>query len=197
MKSTSSITNMTCKKLFILPLILAALAAPLCAQTNDSNNNGTNAAVAAAPPTTPTQPPPQMASAPAAIPEQHDSYHPDPDDMIPIFGIVGVFGGGTVVVGLFLYFRYRRNKMLHETLRAMIDKGVNIPPELLSMPPESFAPRPRSDLRTGLILICVGVSLFLVLDPHAARFGLIPVLIGVAFLISWIVEKKKKDQPGK
>jgi hypothetical protein len=198
MKPTSSIMNMTWKKLLILPLILAALATPLCAQTNDSNNTGTNAP-AATPPVTPTQPAPQMAPASAAVPEKHDSYHPqiDPDDIVPIMGIAGVFGGGTVVVGLLLYFRYRRNKMLHETLRAMIEKGVNIPPELLSMPPESFGPRPRSDFRTGLILVGVGVALFFLLPTDTARFGLIPVLIGVAFLISWKVEQKKKDQPGK
>jgi len=193
--------NKIWKKLFILPLALAALVAPLRAQTDDSISNGPSPATAAASPTTPTQSPPQMTPAPAAIPEQHDSYHPDPDDMIPIFGIVGVFGGGTVICAMFFYFRHRRNKMLHETLRAMIDKGVPIPPELLAAPQQNAPPRPRNDLRMGLVLIAIGFGLSSFIPGPERKFGFIPLFIGLAFVISfliaWKMEQKKKDQPGK
>src|SRR5205814_2609855 len=52
--------------------------------------------------------------------------------LIPIVAIVFTFGSPVAVLGLFFYFRYRRNRMMHETLRAMVEKGVPIPPELLA-----------------------------------------------------------------
>jgi len=186
--------NKTWKKLFILPLLLAALVAPLRAQTDDSISNGPNPAAAATPPATP-------APSDALDPHNPKNYPISPEDMVPIFGIVGVFGGGTVIVGLFLYFRYRRNKMLHETLRAMVDKGVPIPPELLGAPQQNTPPRIRSGVRNdfliGLVLVAVGLGLSMLLEGPARKFGFIPLFIGVAFLISWKVEQKKKDQPGK
>jgi len=88
--------------------------------------------------------------------------------MVPILGIIGVFGGGTVICAMFFYFRHRRNKMLHETLRAMIDKGVPIPPELLGAPQENLPPRIRSGVRNdfliGLILIAVGLGLSMLIE---------------------------------
>jgi len=117
--------------------------------------------------------------------------------MVAIMGIVGVFGGGAVVVGLFLYFRHRRNQLLHETLRAMIDKGVPIPPELLAAPQEYTPPRPRNDFLIGLVMVATGLGLWMFIPEPARKFGFIPLFIGVAFLIAWKVEQKKKDQPGK
>jgi hypothetical protein len=198
MKSTTSIMNMTWKKLFILPLILAALVTPLCAQTDDSIYDRTNAA-ASAPPAAPTQPAPQVAPAPpAALDPQNPNHYPiRPDDMVNVIAIVSVFGGGVAVFALFFYFRHRRHQILHETLRTMIEKGVPIPPELLSRPQENAPPRIRNDFRTGLILVCVGLALMMITTYHMPNFGLIPFLIGIAFLIAWKVEQKKKDLPDK
>lgn len=186
----------TWKKLFILPLILTALVTPLCAQTGDSIDDRTNTAVASAPPAAPAQPMAQTQPA-APDPRNPNSYPIRPDDMVNIIAIVGVFGGGVTVCALFFYFRHRRNQMLHETLRAMIEKGVPIPPELLAAPRESAPPRIRNDFRTGLILVCTGLALMMITTYRMPNFGLIPFLIGIAFLIAWKVEQKKKGQPEK
>jgi hypothetical protein len=189
MKSTSSIMTTTWKKLFILPLLLATLATPLCAQTDDSTNNGTNTVA-------PAQP---MAQTPPITPDQYYANQRQirPDDMVNIIAIIGVFGGGVAVCALFFYFRHRRHQILHETLRTMIDKGVPIPPELLAAPQQNAPPRIRNDLLIGLVLVAMGFGLSMFIYGPARKFGFIPLFIGVAFLIAWKVEQKKKGQPDK
>ncbi len=111
--------------------------------------------------------------------------------LVPFATLAGIFG-------LFLYFRYRRNKMLHDTLRAMIEKGVPIPPELLAPPSvQPFATqrmsRKRNDLRTGLVWTAIGLGVtfcFIASQSHAWPLGFIFVLVGVAFLITWKLDQK-------
>jgi len=77
----------------------------------------------------------------------------------------------------------------------MIEKGQPIPPELLQSqdPPR----RPKSDLRSGLVLvgIGIGVGIFLyVQHGNVWPAALIPLLMGVAFLITWKIEANKNGQ---
>ena len=108
---------------------------------------------------------------------------------VVMFSFIGV------CVWLGVSSRLKRNRMLHETIRQMIDKGQPIPPELLQSqdPPR----RPKSDLRSGLVLVSVGigVGIFLFLQHENAWPGaLIPLLMGVAFLITWKIESNKNGQ---
>ncbi|MFH1807844.1 MAG: DUF6249 domain-containing protein [Pseudomonadota bacterium] len=88
------------------------------------------------------------------------------------------------IVASVLFFRFRRHRLIQETLRLMVEKGRDIPPELLV----PVTP-PRSDLRRGILLISVGVgvSTFLLLVAEEAEgawgLGMIPLLIGVAYLV--------------
>jgi hypothetical protein len=104
------------------------------------------------------------------------------------------------VVALVLDYRRRHNKMLHDTLRLMIEKGAVIPPELLQPPARLNLVRKGNDLRTGLILVGVGLGFLLIklLDSHAniGSVGFIPLFIGAAFLISWKVGQNS-SQPDK
>ena len=103
-------------------------------------------------------------------------------------------------IALCLYYRHQQNAMLHQTLRLMIEKGVAIPPELLQPPAKPNPTRVVKDFRNGLILVGVGLALVSInfLDPHSrmGAVGLIPLFIGVAFLISWKLGQKT-EQPGK
>lgn len=113
-------------------------------------------------------------------------------DWEPLLGIIFTFGCPIAIVATVMYFRHRRNRMLHETLRAMIDKGVAIPPELLH--PQERRRLPKSDFRRGLVWIAIGTGLtiyFVIGDSHFWPIGLIPLLMGVAFLITWKVEGSK------
>jgi len=98
------------------------------------------------------------------------------------------------IVALVLRKRLQQTRLLHETIRAMIDKGQPIPPELLQPP----APRrPRSDLRRGLVFLGIGIGLTVWLALEGGTkwpLGLIPLLMGVAFLVTWKVERPKNGE---
>jgi hypothetical protein len=122
--------------------------------------------------------------------------------MIPIIAIVMGCSIPIVIVGLQLYFRHRKNIVLHETLRTMVDKGVPIPPEMFKKTEEGSTERcksdgkhPRNDLRTGVILTGMGTGIVML----AGKPGYIILFMGVAFLVIALLEKKDKnnDQPPK
>lgn len=104
------------------------------------------------------------------------------------------------IVAIVMHYRHRRNVMLHDTLRLMIEKGAAIPPELLQPPVRFNLIRKGNDLRTGMIFAGIGLGLLLIrmADYHAnvGAVGFIPLFIGVAFLISWKLSQKL-DQPNK
>jgi hypothetical protein len=97
-----------------------------------------------------------------------------------------------VCVWLGVNGRQKRSRMLHDTIRLMIEKGQPIPPELLQPPAPKR--RPQSDLRRGLVLagIGVGLTVWLALDGgNKWALGLIPLLMGLGFLVTWKVEQNK------
>lgn len=120
-------------------------------------------------------------------------------EAIPILLIV--FGCPVVMVGLVAYFRARKQKQLHDTLRVMIEKGVPIPPELLRPPVTagevSEADKdddPRTALRQGLFLIALGLGVCIWLwikSSDSWGLGFIPLLIGLSFLAEWRIESAK------
>jgi hypothetical protein len=215
-------------KLLVPILLLAIAASPLRAQTNDSEKSETtNTADAVAT---------SVGIKTNAIP---DNDHPPvridrtgihvggknpvdinlpsggrqnfEDNWIPIVAIVMVFGMPIAIVGMFFYFRHRKNRMLHETLRAMVEKGVAIPPELLTNPQSSrstfvrnstdaplqpasqsvpFTRRERNDLRNGLILTAVGGGVTAI----AGKVGLIVLFIGIAMIIISLIDRKDRSK---
>lgn len=88
--------------------------------------------------------------------------------------------GALVLVG---YSRHTAQR--HQTLRAMVEKGMQIPPELLGHTKRPSSP--ASDRRRGILLICagIGIAAFLLLSggEEGAGLGLIPILIGVGYLL--------------
>ena len=120
--------------------------------------------------------------------------------MIPIVAIVMGCSVPIAIVGLQIYFRHRKNQTLHETVRVMVEKGVPIPPEMFKKTEHEFmerdsAKRPRNDLRTGVMLTCMGIGIVLFIGKP----GWIILFLGVAFLVIAAFEKKNKsdDQPPK
>ena len=112
-----------------------------------------------------------------------------------LFFPLGLYALPVVILALVLFFKHRRLRMLHQTLRAMIEKGIPVTPEVIAA--LKFQGNSRGQrmcyLLPGLIFSAVGIGLMV----NSGRGGLIPLLIGVAFLIAWQVDKRSTnaDQP--
>ena len=126
--------------------------------------------------------------------------------LIPIFGIVGVFGMplGIVVAGL--YFDKRNKDKFHTTLQKLIESGQEVTPELLQSIPGYKTEKEngkRNDIRTGTITTAVGIGIVLfslfghlsgtfdISDSPLVLGGLV-LSIGLGFLAYGIYNKDKK-----
>lgn len=131
--------------------------------------------------------------------------------LVPLASKLSPFIMAVVIILIVYYFRHRRNKMMHETLRAMIEKGLPITPELLASlgAKNSFSGNPfdqlfpghpqsrNRHLLPGLIITGIGLALTGALPEHSGPGGLIVLFIGVAFLIVWLVERKQNANDDK
>jgi len=123
-----------------------------------------------------------------------------PEKVIPIvlISVLAVFGMPVLIVAVIMYFGFSKNRMMHRTVRMMVEKGQPVPEALLNPPP---AQRQRSDMRRGVVLVMVGVGLMIFLAAvndwggGAWSIGLIPFLIGAGYLLVWKLEGKKDSAP--
>jgi hypothetical protein len=116
--------------------------------------------------------------------------------MVPMVAIV--LGLTIPILGMSLEYRMKKNlfEMHHKERMAAIEKGLDVPP----LPPELFRPRkgkpstPGSLLRLGLILVLGGAGLAVAMSyafDTLSLWGLIPVGVGLAYLISFLYERKQ------
>jgi len=75
--------------------------------------------------------------------------------LVPLFGIVAVFGMPVVIVLAVLRYRANRQKSINEMVLKLADKGQPIPPELFLEPGK----KRKSDISSGLSLVGAGVGL--------------------------------------
>lgn len=121
--------------------------------------------------------------------------------VLPIVGIVflTLFGAPVLIVAVIMYFGFSKNRMMHRTVRMMVEKGQEVPAALLAPPPPAV--RQRSDMRRGVVLVMVGLGLMLFLgavndwEGGGWALGIIPFLIGVGYLLVWKLEGKKDNPP--
>jgi len=101
--------------------------------------------------------------------------------MIPIIAII--MGVGCAIIAM--YFSSRRQKEEQETIRIAMEKGVDLPEDLLKRNGDSCS---RSNpLRRGIFWTALGISLTIALyvnnDVEAAVWGLIPLALGIGNII--------------
>jgi hypothetical protein len=112
---------------------------------------------------------------------------------IPILGII--LGVMIAIVAIIAAHRQKmqRNDMRHKERMAAIEKGLEIPPEPIE--PESDRGKTPA-LRSGLIGLLLGIVLYFALRAVAgsevALFGLIPAAIGLANIVFYFVEYRRK-----
>lgn len=95
------------------------------------------------------------------------------EDFIPLFAIFAVFGTITAIVVGPTYLKSREKREMQATIRHAIDKGQDLPPELIDTMTRDVAsklPSRTRDLRRGVIWLAVGIGL--------AAFGLVSELGG-------------------
>jgi hypothetical protein len=115
--------------------------------------------------------------------------------VVAIVSVLVSFGLPVLLVGIVLYYKLRRERMIHATIASLAEKGLPVPPGLLARSPQATGNR---DLRSGLILIGLGIGLtifFAGVAPAVWAIGLIPGLIGVAFLITWHFDRRPATEP--
>jgi hypothetical protein len=136
-----------------------------------------------------------------ATPDRHEESGDIPPQVIPIVAIsvLAVFGAPVLIVAVIMYFGFSKNRMMHRTIRMMVEKGQPVPAALLA--PSAPAQRQRSDMRRGVVLVMVGLGLMLFLgavndwEGGVWSLGIIPFLIGAGYLLVWKLEGKKDIPP--
>jgi len=122
-------------------------------------------------------------------------------DMTPILIVAIVFSAITAIVFGPSYLKSREKREMQTTIRHAIDKGQDLPPELIDAMTRDVAsklPSRTRDLRRGVIWLAVGIGFaaFSYLSnmgwndhdleqASGAMMGLaaIPVTIGLAFIV--------------
>lgn len=116
-----------------------------------------------------------------------------PSEFVMVLGPLFFLSFILMLVIIPFYFNQRKSKSRLELLGKFIDKDKDIPKEL--MLPEK---KTRSDLRTAIILISLGLSVglflyFLKLEESFWTIGLIPTIIGIGYFLSFKFVKTNKS----
>jgi hypothetical protein len=119
------------------------------------------------------------------------------DALVPIVGIVAVFGMPVFVVWVALYFNNKKKEQFHTSLQKLIESGQQLSPELLqSIPGYVEEGQKVNDIKSGAILIGIGVGVVLLgkfgLNATVVwGSGLLVASLGLALLSFGIYAEKK------
>lgn len=131
-----------------------------------------------------------LAAAVQAATAEHDPGPPGGDDgiIVPVVLFIAI----ALTWCAKYFFAHRTRQETQATVRAALERGTPLTPELLERLGEPAAPK-RNDLRRGVIGVGLGLGLgafgFIVGEPDAVRpmlaVGLVPLLLGLAYLVLW------------
>jgi len=134
------------------------------------------------------------------------------EDFIPLFAIFAVFGTITAIIVGPTYLKSKERREMQATVRAAIDKGQPLPPEVidaLSTEATKNIPSRTRDIRRGVIWLAVGIGMaaFSLIndlrgfgddwndgpnfDGGLLGIAAIPVTIGLAFIVLSFFNKNK------
>ena len=114
-----------------------------------------------------------------------------------ILGAMGIALGlltPVTLVGIILWYKARRNQLLHDTALKLAENGQPVPPGLFAEPSG-----PHANLRLGVVLVMLGIGVCLSLYVTGLRFwalGIIPLFMGVGYLIVWKLESADRNAAG-
>ena len=107
------------------------------------------------------------------------------DPPVPI--LIIVFGSFIVLMAIPYYFGMKKTRSMHALINSLVEKGHDIPKELIF--PAKKKSQLRNDFQKGIILVTLGLSICLVMffvkvEDNYWTIGLIPVFVGVGYMIS-------------
>lgn len=108
-----------------------------------------------------------------------------------VLAVIGVFGTPVIIVISVLLYKWMRERELHRTIRALVERGQPLPPEL-------FQEREgkKSPLHNGVLLVAIGLGLIIMFlngdDPQQWGIGAIPLLVGLGYLLVWRLENRPR-----
>ena len=156
---------------------------------------------------------------------EYDSFdqfvHEDRGLAFMFFGIVFVvFLTPVLIIGLVIWYKLRKNRMLNDTMLQLAEKGVVPPAEALaalhsgqtSAAANAMAARAPlmeqakalrssaawSDLRKGVILVAVGLSFiaYSMFDDRSPNWiGLVLLFLGIGYAFLWYFEDRQLAAP--
>ncbi|NIP95990.1 MAG: hypothetical protein GWO24_22150 [Akkermansiaceae bacterium] len=116
------------------------------------------------------------------------------DILVPIslFLVIGA------VISLSLYFRYRTRQEIQSTVRAAIERGQELTPEVLDGLSDALNSR-HGDLRRGVISVAIGIALFLFAgavgeadaEGPLRAISAFPLMLGAGYLGLWFFLRRK------
>lgn len=118
------------------------------------------------------------------------------DPTVFIIPIV-LFLGPTLIVLIFLRYRYLQTQARYSTLLQLAEKGVELSPQMLAEQRLEYSER-----RRALVLIGAGLGLMVMFAALPGHFdngvgvrslwglGLLPLMIGVGYLASWWLNRR-------
>ena len=129
-----------------------------------------------------------------------NSYDHNPESWAAITAPIATFSMIVLIVFLVMLYRSKKDREMHTTLRLMVEKGAEIPPELLHPKQKSTS---NTDLRRGVLLLSTGIGymafmgVLSMLEPNALNglgVGLIPIFIGIGYLLVWRLSKRHENK---
>jgi hypothetical protein len=121
------------------------------------------------------------------------------DQMALLIPIISVVLGLTVAAIAVITEHQRKIKAAehrHAERMAAIEKGLELPPDPVQVPKQAS---PHRYLLRGLVWLGVGLAAALAVGPvvgeKVARLGWVAAAVGVAFLIFYAVEMRRKPEP--
>jgi hypothetical protein len=116
-------------------------------------------------------------------------------DLVPVLGVIFAVGLPLSIPIVYIALNYRKRKRLmelsHAERMAAIERGMEVPPLPLELI-DGQSRRRRSSLLPGLVWFFIGLAMVAgsmsIGDELPVVFGLVPLGIGLAYLIYYAVE---------
>lgn len=119
---------------------------------------------------------------------------PGESNIVPVIGIIAVFGTPVLITGIIVLGWYQRQKRRMSLMEKIVDSGQPIPEELLNNAMDQG--KPGTSLRKGVTSLGLGAGVIIFgffVSETLMAIGAIPLCMGLAYLLLWKLEDKPSE----